>query len=304
MPEKRRWLAVLRWLLMLASVIGILWLVDLRSVGQKLGHFHSGFIVAFLALSLPLYVLYALRWQFTAKRIGAPLRFRRAWLDYYLSTLLNQVLPIGVAGDFVRAARHRGRLGGKEWGPAARAVILERFSGLAALALFMLASALVWLARGRDSFVLVGVAALCIVLSGVLVFSLRVARWHWLERFATDGRAALVERGALGFQLAVSIASVAILLLMFACAARAVGVELRPSMVVQVVPLVLAATAFPWAFAGWGPREASTAALFSLVGIDAAAGVAVSIAFGILSLLAAAPGLIVLCLPRGEDTPA
>jgi uncharacterized membrane protein YbhN (UPF0104 family) len=289
---------------MLASALGILWLVDLRAVGHKLEHFRVSFIVAFLLLSLPLYLLYAWRWHFTAARIGAPLRFRRAYLDYYLSTLLNQVLPVGVAGDVVRAARHRGRLGGKEWGPAARAVILERFSGVAALAVFVVASAGLWLLRGRDSFVIVGAGALAVMLCAGLVLSLRTARWRWLERVASDGRVALVERGALGFQLAVSIASVAILLLMFACAGRAVGVDLRPTMVFQVVPLVLAATAFPWAFAGWGAREASAAALFSLVGIDAAAGVAVSIAFGILSLVAAAPGLIVLCLPRSEDTPS
>ena len=303
MPDRRRWLAVARWLVMLASALGILWLIDLRAVGHQLQHLRAGFIVAFLLLSLPLYLLYAWRWHFTAARIGAPLRFRRAFLDYYLSTLLNQVLPVGVAGDVVRTARHRGRLGGKEWGPPARAVILERFSGLAALALFVVASALLWLVRGRDSFLLVAACALGVVLAAVLLVSAG-PRWQWLARFATDGRAALVDRGAFGFQLAVSLASVAILLLMFACAGRAVGVDLRPQLILQVVPLVLAATAFPWAFAGWGPREASTAALFSLMGIDAATGVAVSIAFGILSLLAAAPGLIVLCWPRREDAPA
>ena len=71
--------------------------------------------------------------------------------------------------------------------------------------------------------------------------------------------------------------------------------------IVQVVPLVLFAMTVPWAFAGWGAREVSTAALFSLMGVDAAAGVAVSITFGLLSLAAAAPGVVVLCLPRGES---
>src|SRR5215813_2988721 len=131
----RRWLGIGRWLAMPACALAIVWLVDVRSVGAKLVHLQPRFIAAFLLLSLPLYLLYAWRWHFTAARVGAPLRFRRAYLDYYLSTLLNQVLPVGVAGDVVRAARHRGRLGAEEWGPAARAVILERFSGFAALAL-------------------------------------------------------------------------------------------------------------------------------------------------------------------------
>src|SRR5215813_13170862 len=104
--RKRPWLTIGRFVATLACALGILWLVDVRQVGAKLSHLEGRFIAAFLLLSLPLYLLCAWRWHFTAARVGAPLRFRRAWLDYYLSTLLNQVLPIGVAGDVVRAARH------------------------------------------------------------------------------------------------------------------------------------------------------------------------------------------------------
>ena len=295
----RRWLGIGRWLAMPVCVLAIFWLVDVRSVGAKLVHLQPRFIAAFLLLSLPLYLLSAWRWYFTAARVGAPLRFRRAFLDYYLSTLLNQVLPVGVAGDVVRTARQRVALG--EWGPAARAVILERFSGFVALALFVVASALVWLSRGRDSFMLVGAVALLIVAGGALLLSAGAARWSWLQKLARDGRAAYLERGALGFQLAISTAHVAVLIAMFACAARATGVALDVPAIVQVVPLVLFAMTVPWAFAGWGAREVSTAALFSLMGVDAAAGVAVSITFGLLSLAAAAPGVVVLCLPRGES---
>ena len=71
--------------------------------------------------------------------------------DYYLSTLLNQLLPLGVAGDVVRALRHRRRLGAQgTLGPPARAVVLERLSGVCGLALFVVASARSWLAPAGD----------------------------------------------------------------------------------------------------------------------------------------------------------
>jgi uncharacterized membrane protein YbhN (UPF0104 family) len=273
----RRFALLARLVPTVALVILLVRFVDARAVGARLVHLDARWIAAYLALSLPLYLLYAWRWHFTAARVGAPVAFSRAYRDYYLSTLLNQVLPLGVAGDVVRAARNGGR-----------AVVLERLSGFVALALFVVASALVWLARGRDSFLLPGAGVMLLAVGAVLLF----------VRLASRDRVALLARGALGFQLAVSLISVAILLAMFACAGRAAGASLDLVTVVQVVPLVLACTTVPWAFAGWGVREVSMGALYHLLGLDAALGVAVSITFGVLSLVAAAPGLVVLALPE------
>jgi uncharacterized membrane protein YbhN (UPF0104 family) len=296
----RRGRAAARWLLTLAALVAIVWLVDPRAVGTRLQQLELRWMVAFVALSLPLYLLYAWRWSFTAARLGAPLSFRRAYLDYYVSTLLNQTLPLGVAGDVVRGVRHQRRLrrddaAAAPAGPAATAIVLERLSGLAALGLFVAASAVIWLLRGRGQFVSLGAGALlAIAVAGALAARL-------LRRFHGAGVAALWARGALALQLLISTAAVAILLLLFTCAARAAGAPLDPVLALQVVPLVLLATALPWAFGGWGAREATVAALYRLVGLDAATGVAVSIAFGLLSLLAATPGLIVLVLPEARS---
>ncbi len=279
----------------------VLWRIDLRSVWESLTHLSPRPVALFFGLSALFYLLCAWRWHFTSARLGATLPFRRAYLDYYLSTLLNQVLPVGIAGDVVRAARHRGRLGGASWGPPARAVILERLSGVVALALFVLVSSAVWLVRGNGSFLGVFVGALLLAVPLLLLLSSRARRSPRLQALSTDARAALLERGAIGFQLAVSTTCVAILVLMFCCAARATGVVLDAGAAMQVVPLVLATTTIPWAFAGWGAREATTAALFALMGLDAARGVAVSVTFGVLSLVAALPGLIVFLLPHGKD---
>lgn len=300
----RRWFDVARWLGAILFAAFVYWRVDLRSLGARLAHLDARFVALFLALSVPFYLLCAWRWHFTAARLGARLPFHRAWLDYYLSTLLNQIMPVGVAGDVVRAARHRHRLAdGRErasWATAASAVVLERFSGVLALGLFVIASGAIWSVRERRTVLVIGAVALpTLVLLGSL-------GWRWarrsarVARLAADVRAALVERGALRFQLAISIAAVVMLLAMFACAGHAAGIAMSPSAILQVVPLVLAATTFPWAFAGLGPREAVTAALFALTGLTSSDGVAVSLTFGALSLVASAPGAIVLLLPRRE----
>jgi uncharacterized membrane protein YbhN (UPF0104 family) len=253
---------LLRIVATLAAIALLAWRIDGRAVLAQLAHLDARFIAAFVALSLPLYFVCAARWSFTAARLEAPVPLRRAFLDYYVSTLLNQLLPFGVAGDVVRAARHR-----------AQPVILERLSGVAALALWVAASMRAWWA----------VALIAIALALIA----RHRAW----------RAALWDRGALAVQLALSLVAVALLLALYACAGRAVGVALDAATVMRGVPLLLAATTVPWAFAGWGVREAAAAALWRSMGQEPSAGVAVSIAFGLLSLLAAAPGLVVLALP-------
>lgn len=304
----RRLGQVARWVAAPALLVVACWRVDVRAVGGHLTRLDPRFAVAFLAVSVLFYLLCAWRWSFTARRLGVTLPLGRAFLDYYLSTLLNQVLPVGIAGDVVRATRHRRRLGAG-WGPAVKAVTLERLSGLLGLTTIVVVSALAWFARGERRFVLVaavlGLVAAAVAVAGRL-FAARSARFPRLAGLAVDARSALVADGALPIQLAASVAAVVLLLVMFACAGGAVGVPIDVAAALRIGPILLAVTTLPWAFAGWGARELSAAALFGLAGLDPAAGVAVSVAFGVLSLLAATPGLLVLLLPdrsarRGGD---
>jgi hypothetical protein len=214
--------------------------------------------------------------------------------------LLNQVLPVGIAGDVLRAARHRSRAGAA-WGPPVRAVVLERFSGAMALTLVVAVSALGWLAHGQRAFILVLVPVSAMVVVTAWALTGRGKPPSILAPLVADARAALMHGGALRMQLAVSLASVALLLVMFACAAAAVGVMLDAAATFRLVPFVLAATTIPWAFAGWGTRELSAAALFGLDGLEPAAGAAASVAFGVLSLVAATPGLAVFFLPHRDS---
>lgn len=294
----RRLLGILRWIVPLVSVVIVVALVDWRALSERLGRFDPRFVALFLALSVPFYALCALRWTFTARRLEVPLGFGRAMAEYYVSTLLNQVLPLGIAGDVVRATRHRARLGEGSTGRVARAVILERLSGVMVLVLVAAVAMVALVARAGAS--LGPVAGYLSVLGGVVLAIVGVLFWASRVRrgLGSDIRAALLGRGALVVQLALSSAALFVLLLMFLCAGRAAGAAIDFASVVRTVPIVLVAVTIPWPFAGWGTREGLTAALLPLVGPSPADGVAASIAFGLLSLVAAAPGLVPLVLRR------
>ncbi len=89
-----------------------------------------GWLVLALCSASLGYPLLAARWSFLSARAGAALRFGSATREYYLSTLLNQLLPFGVAGDAFRAMRrfHAERSTESRRG-AVGALVADRVSG-------------------------------------------------------------------------------------------------------------------------------------------------------------------------------
>ncbi len=113
--------------------------------------------------------------------------------------------------------------------------------------------------------------------------------WRWLGLAVVAG--AVVAGGAV---LLLSALAVAGHLVVFLVAATAVGVDLGTAQLLPAGALVLLGSAVPLSVAGWGPREGIAAWAFSASGSTAATGLAVSVTFGVLALVATLPGLLVL----------
>ena len=296
---------VLHLVASLALLVATAWWVDPLSLASQLRALEPAWLLLGLALSGPLYLLLAARWWFTARRTLAPLGFRRALSEMYLSTFLNQTLPLGVAGDAMRAVRHGRQLraGGdaRGLGRAVRTLLIERLGGLAALGLAvgLVAATLVGHDRWLAGFAAVEalVIAVAVALVAVAGGRRRIAGAAMME-LGQDARRALFARGALPAQLAMAAGVIASLIAIFYTAGRATGFGLDPLAVAQVAPIILAATTLPLAFAGWGVREAVTAAIWGALGLEPAAGAAIALTFGLLSLVASVPGLAVWLVAR------
>jgi uncharacterized membrane protein YbhN (UPF0104 family) len=274
-----------------------------------------GWLVLALACTAPAYAAAALRWSFTAQRLGVPVSFRRALPEVYLASFLNSLLPTGFAGDVLRAVR-QSRSVAVDRSLYARAwlsVALERFAGQLVLWLLLLLS----LAHGPLS-AYAGVSRWWPLLVGLLVLpwlvvwrrraftaldvllargparfdaSLRVDLWPALRR-------ALFADGALGVQLATSCTVLACCTLGFACCAKGLSVPLSFSDLLHIVPPVLALSALPLSIGGFGLREVASAALYAGSGLDAGTGVLVASTYGLLNLLGSAPGALFVWLRR------
>ena len=203
----------------------------------------------------------AWRWRLVARHLGvAGLPLRTAVAACYRSQLLNAALPGGVLGDVHRAVDHGRRAG--TTGLVVRSVAWERGLGQLVQVTLTLLVLLLWL----PAVVAVGVLGAALV------------------RFRAV---------AVGV-VAASVVALAGYAVLFLVAASATGSSPPPS----VVLLVLLAAAVPLNVGGWGPREGAAAWAYATAGLGAAQGLAASVAYGVLALVAALPGVLVLLSVR------
>jgi len=312
-----RWPTLARGLVSFGLLLAILSWLEPGNVLQRVQNFSLPWLAAALAASVLQFWLAAERWRCTARHLGVPLARRRALADYYLAGFGNQVLPGGVLGDAARAWRHSRSTG--QTGPAVRAVVLERASGQAAVVLTLIAILLLTetgaalrasLPTPTPSPAWLALLAALIAL-GSFATSRIPGGFDALRRLGSDARRALLARDAWPAQLLLSFGVLITCCAVFACAGRMIGAEVSLPMLLLIAPAALVAMLVPVSVAGWGVREVAAAGIWTALGWPPAEGVAVSIAYGALCLVASLPGAVVaateatrLPAPAGAEQPS
>ncbi|CDZ42413.1 flippase-like domain-containing protein [Neorhizobium galegae] len=282
-----------------ALLIAVILRFDPQRIAASLASADSTYISAGLILVQVQIVLSALRWRFTATRLGQHLGVGKAIGDYYLGTLLNQILPGGVAGDAVRAVRNRTHDDGG-WKVPAQAVLFERIAGQGVFFVIATFGVMFWPLLGGAAIpedlrhLLSGFA---LVAAGLAIMFLLLLRFPprrvqpLLAALKTALAQVFLRDRAWIVQTLFSLVIVASYIAMFMLASAAVGAPLPALAAITAIPLCLLMMLIPATIAGWGAREAAAAALWPLFGYAASDGVAASILYGILALVGAAPGL-------------
>ncbi len=291
---------VVRPLVGVAFLVGLLWWYPLAAFADAFGAVDRGSVAAALGIGLVTTVLCAIRWTLVARGVGLRLPWSRAVGDYYRAVFLNAVLPAGVLGDVHRAVSH-GRYAG-DLPRGVRAVVLERMAGQVVLAgicaagLFALPAALLGpgLLAVAASVAVFAMVAL-VVAVGWVVGRRRGSRW-WRALAATvaDTRAGLFTLTTGPAVLLLSTAALAGHVTLFLVAARTAGVTTPVPTLLPLLVLALVAMSVPANVGGWGPREAVTALAFGAAGLGSELGLTVSVTYGLLALVAALPGGLVL----------
>ena len=244
------------------------------------------------ALGVPATAACAWRWRTVAAALGTPVRPGEALGGCYAAQLLNSTLPSGVAGELYRGVRHApagGRVRGLRAVGWERAMAQAVQVAAAAVVVLLLPSPV-----RAPAWLFAGLAAL---VGAVLVLARGWdAGWHVLRADAGRLRSARVLPVVVVSSLLAQASYVATGVL----AARAVGVTAPVATLVPLVLVVLVAMAVPLSLAGWGPREGVAAWSFAAAGLGVDAGLATAVAYGVIVVVAALPGAVVLLATAGR----
>ncbi|QIE43734.1 lysylphosphatidylglycerol synthase transmembrane domain-containing protein [Meridianimarinicoccus aquatilis] len=274
--------------------------VDLRAAVSLLWAADGTWLLAgYAALTLQT-VISAARWRLMAERLDHRFSLLRAVREYYLAQFLNQTLPGGMVGDAGRALRAREGAGLVR---AGQAVLFERMSGQIALIVLaapglavsaILPGGVRWPAALGT--VALAVAAFLVLMPLLVLGGSRApgAVGRASRDFLGAAKHAVFAREVRLTQIVLSFGTALSTLAAFSFCAAATGTGLNAFSVVTVVPLILLAMIIPLSVAGWGLRESAAALLFPVIGASAEAGVAASVAFGLVFLAVTLPGAAVL----------
>ncbi len=306
----RRRHVVLRAAVSIGLLAGLAWWLDLGTVVSRLAQMRFGWVLLAVAISVVQVAVLAWRWRFTAGCLGVDLSYTAAWREYYLSIFLNQVMPGGVVGDVSRAWR-QARVQTRQRepaGPAVRAVIFERLSAQAvmtAVALVSLLALPVIVNRGSRLVLFgAGAVAVLIVIAMVVWMRRQSSAQSLVGQVLADLDAAHLSGPVFAAQLVSAAIVVGTYLVTYLTAARAVGMDTPLPVLLPLVAPVLMSMLIPVTVAGWGLREGAAAVLWGAVGLTAADGVLVSVAYGLLVLIGSLPGALFLMRPGTTTRPA
>lgn len=112
-----------------------------------------------------------------------------------------------------------------------------------------------------------------------------------MRRASLGFRRAVTARPVRRRQIALSLGTALANVSAFAACSAAIGAPLPPVISTTLIPLVLFAMVLPLSIGGWGLREGAAALLYPVAGASAGAGLAASVAFGLMIWVSVLPGV-------------
>jgi uncharacterized protein (TIRG00374 family) len=309
---KQKWKAVvvLKVLVSVGLLTLILMRVDLREALAGLNYLSVSFIAFALLFYTGCQWLSCLRWQVILRATGHSMGIAALMRSYFAGMFLNIFLPGALGGDVYRIYRVSRQNSDAE--AAFVSVFLERFTGLAALALLALLGLPAVLGLlGSWDILLLFLGCVAALVGGVLLIASRtLLDWAapWLRRLRLGGlvgrlgriqdllrtfarhRLALVLSVGLSLGLQLAIVTYHYLI------ARQLHIEVSYLEMLVFIPIVAVIPLLPISLGGLGVKEGLWVYLFIRTGLTAEQALLLSVTLTGLSWALSLPGSAVLLL--------
>ena len=278
--------------------------VDVEETGNRLASTNPGLLVLAAVILLTQTVTNTLRWTSVLQAIGKPLPFLSAYRVTYIGLFFNQTLPSSVGGDAFRiylAAKTGPRLG-----KAANSVLIERLMTVVVLVLLVASVQPLLFSRIPDTqakwiFPLLALGSIAGVFLLIALENLpeKLYQWRAVQALAMLGSDAktvfsqLRHAGLCGIWSLYGHISLSVMAFVIALSLE-IDITLIDCLV--LIPPVILVMTIPISMAGWGIREGAMVNLLAMVGVAESDALALSIIFGLLTVLTALPGGLVWLL--------
>ncbi|MBH67609.1 MAG: hypothetical protein CMM58_04580 [Rhodospirillaceae bacterium] len=294
----------------IAIISAILFTIDSSKMARGFASITPWILILAVALCFLQMVMAGLRWFLIGKMTGPFVCFRVAFRINFAAMFSNQLLPTSIGGDIVRIglSRHNGLLVGR----AIRTVVFDRTTGLVSLMMLLLVTSLViedFLSEDWPSW-LIKVGSILFIFSAVatIFFGVKLAArlpeaiyFDWIKKFLRE--ASLLGREGLTtfYAIVISLSIHGTGAFCLWCLTLAVGAEASYLSILGVLPIISLVQLVPISLAGWGVREGTVVAMFSILGIDSSLALLVSLVWGGSIAVSALLSGVIWLLGKSKD---
>jgi glycosyltransferase 2 family protein len=259
--------AIVRLAVGVGVIALLLWQTDLSSIRRALSTAEPLLIVAGFLLTVCLLIVSAFRWRVFLDALDIQLRPGTAVRLTLVGAFFNAFLPTGVGGDAYKAVRVREANAGLAGGFAS--VLLDRLSGIVALALMCILASIVAIVRSSTTaLVLIGLAvSVGVLILGALlfIFGERLVgggRRAWfglrprLRRMLEAAAGAIRDPSTVSRSLILALLGQAFAVAAYVSLAQSLDLGIAPGVIALGLLVATVAAAVPVTVNGLGIREA------------------------------------------------
>lgn len=271
--------------------------IDLDQIWKTLRQARLDLLLVALLMQFGSTSLSAYRWQLIMHNLRFGQFFSFYWRSYFKASFFNQGLPTSIGGDALKVLDVAGQ--GFRKRDALYGIMLDRITGLAAL---------MWLNLTAYEFApnllpspIYHLTLLLTVgsLAGFVVAS-SLRHLPWLDTYprlrVIRTVSERLHQAFLNNRILLIGSSLLIpVLAMLSVFSTGLALGLRYDLVTYfiIVPPAIFLTIIPVSLAGWGIREGTLVALFSLIGADKATILTMSVLYGLMQIGVSLPGFII-----------
>ena len=285
---------------------------DYEQLRDALAGIDVRLLMVAIALHFLSFVAGGVRWWLLFRHLHGAIAFRQVWPSYYLGVFFNNLLPSIFGGDLARTARlYAAGLGGSALVSSA---FVDRLLGLAAVVSMGLL-ALMFAPAGFENHLALAVFALGILALLSIVTIAVLPRWAKLLDTSYGKRWPRVHAvlacfpryhsapGLILKAFGLSVLNQLLVVLILLILAPGLGVHLPTFQFTVVLMLVFLVSSLPISLGGLGAREGAMMSLMLPLGFDAAAVLALSVAYLLVLWSCTLPGVFMLLLrePKAQD---